>query len=231
MQCGVCGGTEFSGHPILWDGLINEWQISRDEVVYIDRQQAETCNVCHSNLRSIALANALRAFLGTELLLRDAVHTPAGRELKILEINEAGHLTPILKQFGQYVFGKYPELDMHAIPYESGTFDIVIHSDTLEHVPNPIHALSECRRVLKRGGALCYTVPTIVGRMSRDRTGLPKSYHGDPATATDDLVVQTEFGADAWTYAMRAGFSDVSIHSIAYPAATALLARNGWTTR
>lgn len=104
------------------------------------------------------------------------------------------------------------------ISYPSGTFDIVIHSDTLEHVPNPVHALSECRRVLKPGGALCFTVPIIVGRMTRDRAGLPKSYHGDPTTATDDLIVRTEFGADAWTYVMEAGFNRVTIHAVGYPA-------------
>jgi len=231
MQCSVCGGTSFTCRPVLWDGLINEWQLSAPEAAYIDRQQGEACDQCGTNLRSIALANAVRAYLGTEQLLKDAIHSPAGRRLSILEINEAGKLTPYLKQFGRYVFGAYPEVDMHAIPYASGTFDMVIHSDTLEHVPNFVHALEECRRVLKPGGALCYTVPTIVGRMTRDRTGLSKSYHGNPETATDDLVVQTEFGADAWTYPMMAGFSDVSIHAVGYPAATAIMARNGWTVR
>jgi len=68
--------------------------------------------------------------------------------LVILEINEAGNLTSTLKQLDGYVFGAYPHLNMHAIPYESGTFDVVIHSDTLEHIQNPVHALKECRRVL-----------------------------------------------------------------------------------
>jgi len=231
MQCGVCGGTSFTCRPVLWEGLINEWQLSKAEASYVDRQQGETCDQCGANLRSIALANALRAFLGTGQTLQQAIHSPAGRTLSILEINEAGKLTPFLKQFGGYVFGAYPEVDMHAIPYPAASFDVVVHSDTLEHVPNYVHALEECRRVLKPGGALCYTVPTIVGRMTRDRSGLAKSFHGDPSTATDDLVVQTEFGADAWTYPMLAGFTDVSIHALAYPAATAIMARNGWTVR
>ncbi|GGA25402.1 hypothetical protein GCM10010981_12440 [Dyella nitratireducens] len=231
MECGVCGGTTFTSLKVLWTSLIDEWQISREEAEYVERQQGEICDSCGSNLRSIALANAIRAYLGTTEVLQDAVRSIASREISILEINEAGNLTPFLKQFEHYVFGAYPAVDMHAIPYADGTFDMVIHSDTLEHVFNPIHALSECRRVLKPEGALCFTVPTIVGRMSRDRTGLPMSYHGNPGTATDDLVVRTEFGADAWTYAMRAGFTDVTIHTVSYPAATAMLARNGWTTR
>jgi ubiquinone/menaquinone biosynthesis C-methylase UbiE len=100
----------------------------------------------------------------------------------------------------------------------------VVHSDTLEHVINPIHALMECRRVLKQTGGLCFTVPIIVGRMTRSRSGLPFSHHGNQATSADDYAVRTEFGADAWTYLMEAGFTTVSIHAVAYPAATAFLA-------
>ncbi len=49
------------------------------------------------------------------------------------------------------------------------------------------------------------------------------SYHGNPATSADDFAVRTEFGDDAWTYLMEAGFTTVSIHAVAYPAATAFL--------
>lgn len=113
---------------------------------------------------------------------------------------------------------------MHAMPYPDKSFDLVIHSDTLEHVTNPIHALQECRRILKPGGAVCFTVPVIVDRMSRNRTGLEKSYHGSAATGRDDYIVQTEFGADVWTYVMQAGFQTISIHAIQYPAALAIRA-------
>jgi ubiquinone/menaquinone biosynthesis C-methylase UbiE len=101
----------------------------------------------------------------------------------------------------------------------------VIHSDTLEHVPNPIHALAECRRVLKTGGFLAFTVPVIVARLSRSRDGLPPSYHGAPGENKGDYAVQTEFGADAWTYLLEAGFASVSLLSLVYPASIALLAR------
>ena len=225
MQCGICGGTTLTGRRVLWDKLIDEWQLSPAEVAYVDRQQGDLCDRCGANLRSIALANALRAFLGTTEFLRDAVASPAGKHLAILEINEAGMLTPVLRMLGRNTYGAYPEVDMHALPYADNTFDVVIHSDTLEHVQNPVHALTECRRVLKPCGALCFTVPVIVGRMSRSRAGLPNSYHGDAATNSDDYVVHTEFGADAWTYIFEAGFTEVSIYSVEYPAATAFLAR------
>ncbi|SEF29966.1 Methyltransferase domain-containing protein [Variovorax sp. NFACC28] len=224
MICSVCGGREFTGRKILWQGLIDEWQLSPDEADYVDRQQGEQCVACGSNLRSIALADAIRSCMGLRGTLREVARMPNTSPLRILELNEAGTLTSTLQQFAGYVFGKYPEVDMHAMPYPDNSFDIVIHSDTLEHVPNPVHGLEECRRILKPGGALCFTVPVIVGRMTRDRSGLQKSFHGDPATATADLVVQTEFGADAWTFIMQAGFRKVTTHALAYPAATAFSA-------
>ncbi len=225
MKCGVCGGVSFTSRHVLWDGLVNEWQLAPHEVSYVDRQQGEFCNGCGCNLRSIALANAIRAYVGTDTLFRELATMPRARELSILEINEAGMLSPMLRQFPHYVFGAYPEVDIHRLPYPDQRFDLVVHSDTLEHVVDPVHALTECRRVLKPGGALCFTVPVIVGRMSRNRAGLPKSCHGASTTTANDFVVQTEFGADAWGYVMQSGFAEVQIHAVEYPAALAFLAR------
>jgi SAM-dependent methyltransferase len=222
LVCGVCGGTEFSDRRILWPSLITEWQLSPVEVDYVDRQQGTTCNKCGSNLRSIALANAIRAHLQNKSLLQEIVEQRTCDS--ILEINEAGSLSPLLHRFNGHVLASYPEVDIHCLPYADASFDLVVHSDTLEHVDNPVHALAECRRVLKPGGGLCFTIPIIVDRMSRDRAGLGKSYHGSPATPSDDFAVRTEFGADAWTYLMEAGFCTVSIHAVDYPAATALRA-------
>ena len=222
LICGVCGGAEFSEREVLWPSLVAEWQLSPIEVSYIDRQQGTTCNACGANLRSIALANAIRASFQDKRYLREIAEGETSKS--ILEINEAGSLGSLLRRFKGHVLAAYPEVDMHRLPYSDGSFDLVVHSDTLEHVDNPVHALAECRRVLKTGGALCFTIPIIVGRMSRSRVGLEKSYHGNPATSSDDFVVHTEFGADAWTYLMEAGFTTISIHAVHYPAATAFLA-------
>jgi ubiquinone/menaquinone biosynthesis C-methylase UbiE len=135
-------------------------------------------------------------------------------------------LSPFLKLFPYYVYAAYPEVDMNSLPYADGSFDLVIHSDTLEHVSDPIHALIECKRVIKSTGALCFTVPTVVGRLSKSREGLPPSYHGNPAVNPKDYIVHTEYGADAWTHLMMAGFTDVTINSVEYPAALAITAHN-----
>lgn len=225
MQCAVCGGTEFSATPILWSELIDAWQLTPAEVAYVERQQGECCTGCGANLRSIALAEALRAVCETKRLLGDFVSSPEAERFAVLELNEAGTLHPTLAKMPGHVFATYPETDMHALPWPDHTFDIVVHSDTLEHVANPVHALVEVRRVLKAGGALCMTVPIIVGRMTRNREGLPKSYHGRPEQGGDDYVVHTEFGADAWCFLLEAGYSNVTFFQVAYPAALAMVAR------
>jgi ubiquinone/menaquinone biosynthesis C-methylase UbiE len=118
---------------------------------------------------------------------------------------------------------KYPEVDLQALPYSDATFDLVVHSDTLEHVENPEVALTECLRVLRPGGWLCYTVPMVVGRLSRRRDTDPPSYHGtseDPA-----YLVVTEYGADAWVQLAAQGSREIRLFSLNHPAAHALAAR------
>jgi hypothetical protein len=56
VYCPVCGGTEFASTAVLWDELIGAWQLSSEEVVYIDRQQGTYCTKCNNNLRGMALA-------------------------------------------------------------------------------------------------------------------------------------------------------------------------------
>ena len=47
-------------------------------------------------------------------------------------------------------------LDM---PYEDGTFDVVLASEILEHVPEDVTAIRELTRILAPGGMLAVTVP------------------------------------------------------------------------
>ncbi|MFO1219796.1 MAG: methyltransferase domain-containing protein [Burkholderiaceae bacterium] len=225
MSCSVCGASDFVDKTVLWPKLIADWQLGPEEVAYVDAQQGTCCKRCGANLRSIALARALIGFIGADLLLRELPKHAAARSLSLLELNEAGTLSPILRQMPRYTFGAYPAVDMHALPYADASFDLVVHSDTLEHVEHPVHALTECARVLKPGGALCFTVPTIVGRMSRNRRGLAKSYHGNEAASPEDFVVHTEFGSDAWTLPLEAGFTRVEIFAVKFPAGIAYLAR------
>jgi SAM-dependent methyltransferase len=221
--CPICRGRDYNHVDVLWDELIDTWEINSEETVYINRQQGFHCASCGSNLRSMALAQAMLNHYGKNCSLMDAKATFEG--LNILEINEAGMLTRFLKEFQGHRLVSFPEYDMQNLDLADESWDLLLHSDTLEHVPDPVQALRECRRVLRTGGVCIYTVPMIVDRMNRSRVGLPNSYHGQSSTDANDLLVWSEFGADAWRTVIEAGFQSCEIFSYDFPAALVLIAR------
>lgn len=221
--CPCCGSTSILYKPKLWDTLIQDWQLSDHETAYINRQQGVYCKRCKVNLRGMAIAYAILRREKFKGYLKDIVRTRKFRKKRILEVNEAAWLTPYLSKIPDHILAEYPEVDMQHLPYQDGVFDIVVHSDTLEHVPDPLAGLRECYRVLVPGGYCVFTVPMVVGRLSKSRAGLPTSYHGSESKNTSDYIVHTEFGADAWTLAMQAGFCEIQIHCLEYPAAISFL--------
>ena len=225
MICYVCGSCEFAFTPILWDQLIREWQLADYEVDYINRQQGFYCRSCGSNLRSIALAKGILNSYGFKGNLSEFVDSTIATKLKLLEINRAGSLTSILERIKGHRLVTYPDFDMTNLAIDASSYDLVVHSDTLEHVDNLASALSECRRVLTAEGRCIFTVPLIVDRLSRSREGLPNSFHGNRAETADDFIVKYEFGVDIWKYILKSGFSKVIFHCIEYPSGLALEAR------
>lgn len=217
--CPICANKTFTFSKVLWPELISAWQLSPTEVDYINRQQGYSCMKCGNNLRSMALADAIMFTYGFSGSLEAFVGADFAKSLKVLEINDAGGLSSVLKKLPNHQLVHFPKYDMTNLAFESNVFDLVVHSDTLEHVPNPIKGLSECRRVLNTAGHCIFTVPIIVGRMTRSRTGLKKSYHGCTDLSDEDYAVHTEFGADMWKYVLESGFSKVRIHSFEYPSA------------
>jgi len=222
--CHVCGQPEFEHTPVLWPELVATWDLSEKEANYIDVQQGTHCRACGSNVRSIALACAIIRFRGFEGTLTRLVADRAQQDLRVLEINEAGTLHPVLRSLPGHQLACYPEADMRSLPFSSGAFDLVVHSDTLEHVPDPLRALAECRRVLDSRGALVFTVPVILGRLSRSRSGLTPSYHGRADASDPNMLVHTEFGADVWVSVLGAGFSSCQLVTFHFPSGLAIVA-------
>lgn len=101
---------------------------------------------------------------------------------EILEIGSLPcHLTYCLKQLGYPVIGLdlYPErgasfienhglevlkcdIENERIPLDDGRFDLILFNEVFEHLRiDPIFALLEVRRVMKRGGTLILTTPNL----------------------------------------------------------------------
>lgn len=224
-RCAVCGGREYEHTPVLWPQLIEEWGLSPEEARYIDVQQGTRCLSCGCNARSIALARALLVIFSGAETLKQFVEGGVPRALRILEINQAGDLSPYLRTAAGHRLIEHPEFDMMDLHLPSGSFDVVIHSDTLEHVRDPLQALRECRRVLKPDGALVFSAPVVIRRLTRNRAGMAPSYHGSPGTNSEALRVHTEFGADVWVFVMEAGFARCEMLSFIFPSGLALIAR------
>jgi SAM-dependent methyltransferase len=77
--------------------------------------------------------------------------------------------------------------DITSLTFEDGSFDLILSSDVLEHVPGLVRAFSETTRVLRPGGAHLFTVPPRAKTRARAEMVheeihhvLPREYHLDP---------------------------------------------------
>lgn len=75
------------------------------------------------------------------------------------------HCTYKTQDFGQEpgTIGRYTKLDYEcditAIPVLDASFDVVLCTEVLEHIPEPFAAVSEMARILRPGGLLVLTAP------------------------------------------------------------------------
>jgi len=136
------------------------------------------------------------------------------RSLDCVEINAIGRMHTFLARMPRLTSAEYPKEDVMALSYADASFDLVLTSDTLEHVEDPVRALGEIRRVLRPGGRHVFTVP-VDPRLetSRSREGRPAEYHGRGGgpfalvTRKADMLAHTDFGTDLPEWLDRAGFA------------------------
>lgn len=79
------------------------------------------------------------------------------------------------------------KMDIHDIPFEENTFDVIFCNHVLEHVNDDILALNEMKRVLKPGGWAILQVPFFYP--------LPKVTYEDKSI-TDPKEREKAFGQD-----------------------------------
>ena len=126
--------------------------------------------------------------------------------------------------------------DMQNLSYVDEELDFIIHSDVLEHVPDPSHGLAECMRVLKSNGVLLFACPIYATPTTRIIACLEDGqvkfkgepvYHGDPLSEKG-VPVFNNFGFDIFDLVKQVGFSEVEIGFTADYAAGYFSDANPW---
>jgi len=101
-------------------------------------------------------------------------------------------------------YGKVWNQDLQRLSFPDGSFDLLISSETMEHVRRPWVGFREIERVLKPGGCHVFTIPYGDDRITTPRVDtrgpedvdlLPRVYHQDPYRPEDSLLY-TDFGRD-----------------------------------
>lgn len=168
-------------------------------------EEFHICVRCRANLRYELLAKYLRS------------SAPNLRNLDVLELDPGSPLQPILIAARSYTRSFFrPDVipgtrradgvvceDITGLTFGDATFDIIISSDVLEHVPDPAAAFRETARVLRPGGAHIFTVPPKPATRQRaaldhGRTRIlmdPPEYHWDPLDPAG-VLVYWEYGPD-----------------------------------
>jgi SAM-dependent methyltransferase len=228
--CSVCGAsTRF---------VLNSWILPRDMVRDLGsarvvdafrRRESLWCTRCGASLRVRRLADVLVGHYAERAdTLAALVEEDGFRALDVAEVNSIGTAHSVLAALPRLRYSEYPEEDVTSLSYPDASLDLVLTSDTLEHVPDVDAALRETRRVLRPGGRHVFTVPAVPSRAetaarARLEQGrvvalVAPQYHcrgsGPFALWTkprDDLLAWTDFGLDLLDR-LRAADFDPEVH-------------------
>ena len=104
------------------------------------------------------------------------VEHPEIQALRVAEINRIDGLNEVLARLPQFSCSDYHPgalpgaivdgvrcEDLTRLTYLDASFDLVLTSETLEHVPDLVAALNEIRRILVPGGRHIFTIPLVPG--------------------------------------------------------------------
>ncbi len=234
-HCSVCGrfGPMIYRRGVICDRLTELWGLSPRLAESFARKESCICTHCGASLRVRRLAQALLATYRVASAARAMrslaqwAAQPEIRALRIAEINMIPGLHETLAPLPGFAPSDYrPDIpagtvvdglrseDLMNLTYADGSFDLVVTSETLEHVPDLDRALGEIHRVLVPGGRHIFTIPVLptVTTSFRRSTISPDGsvQHHAPRICHPGgdvgYPVFTEFGADIGELLGRAGF-------------------------
>jgi SAM-dependent methyltransferase len=201
--CAHCGHMTFEQQAILPEDLVATWEMNPDEHRWLDEREGHFCTACGMSRRVRMLywtiQESLASLQGLHILNINAINN---LEQSLTEAREVVTTTYLPEYEMGTLLGEHVNQDVEALTFDDASFDLVIHSETVEHVFDYERALGEMHRVLRPGGLQIYTVPLLHARKTRQRMKrgvggrpvhlLPPSYHG----LEGEYPVVWEFGRD-----------------------------------
>ena len=216
-SCNVCGaeGVFRMNSWMLPRHAANEWGLAA--IPEFARRESLFCTSCSSTMRIRRLAAVLLKHYGPEdvTTIADLVSDPSVRELDIIEVNAIGSLHQFLADLPRLRYTEYSRggEDMQSLSYADACCDLILSSDTLEHIPDWRAAIAETRRVLRCGGRHVFTVPLVFDQASTVDVRGRDWFHGRGSgpfafvRKRGDLRVHTVFAYDIADDLVAAGFT------------------------
>ncbi|OUL79970.1 methyltransferase domain-containing protein [Paraburkholderia hospita] len=194
--CPVCGSES------VFDGFTD------------NERESGACSHCGASNRQRQMAVMVRTLCS--LAVSGPLSFPSG--FSVYNTESTGPLHLALRDIAGYTYSEYfgsdvprggevggiRNEDLQCLSFADESFDLVLSSDVLEHMPRPYDAHREIYRVLKPGGRHIFTVPfypwealdevRAVETDSRVEYFGEKLYHGDPVRPGEGVLVWTIFG-------------------------------------
>lgn len=220
-RCACCGrfAPMLLRRRAVSDRLVAMLGLSPRLAESLRRKESLDCAACGAKLRARRIARVILALYpaGRARSVAAWARRPEVSGLRVAELNRVDGLHEALLGMpgmsfsdfregvpgGEYVEGERNE-DLSALSYPDASFDLIITSETLEHVPDPDLALAEILRVLAPGGRHLFTVPVLPETL-RTFARSPSEPIRHPGGDVGYPVV-TEFGLDLPEVLRAAGF-------------------------
>jgi len=189
------------------------------------------CKRCGLSNRRRLLYEALEDYCGgrsalgsKKIFIAERISTFYNRlAQRVPHLEGSEYLDPALKAGEVRFIGNTSVMhqDLCNTSFEDNSFDLVVHTDVLEHVADYKKSLSESFRIISPGGAIVFTVPFLHERYEHEIRAtlsangvithhLPAAYHGNPLDPAGSLVYQT-FGWQILDDLRAAGFGKALI--------------------
>ncbi len=239
-HCSVCGRFRpmLFRRRVIPPKLESLWNLTPRQAEALARKESLDCSSCRAKLRARRLASVLLDLYPAGNPPATDLHawaqTPQAQALHIAEINRIEGLHDQLIQLPHLAASDYhdpsapgvfdpsaPHEDLTALTYPDDSFDLVLTSETLEHVPDLEAALAEIYRVLKPGGRHLFTIP-MIPRVPHTFTRAHLEPDGQITILIPPLLhhpggdtgypVFHEFGADLDNLLRKAGFKEVETY-------------------